>query len=542
LIWLILLGALTLRLALALSYDGYWGVDGGAYLLSVNNVLGDEPTGAGFPRPPLAPGWLLVPFISLFGDDAGYKIWSALASLCPVIPILLMARRVGEMSRSWLPSLASPIWVVPFAAGFLCVDLLHAEMLVTGALPMVAFGLLGTAWWAMGSLCERWNRRNAVILAITIGLIPFINQTTAGIACITLPVYAVALWWFAGRGRDLGARLLPPMILGGIIALTALPWYLQVLPGNGMLDYPGPVIYFTRLYDIAWLQLTLGWGLGLLMVRNGQEPWLRALGVLCCLLGTLTVFLSFDETIINVFYRSRYLLAIPFYIGFTWAAFKYIFPYFKPAVALPLTLAAFAIMGTGYVDQVHRQADLSAMVTSETAAVLELLREDEDQGAIISNSFTLALWIAALNKVESPHTWTTTPPPTFTETDMRVRCVLGWRPGCDTAAAIQDLGARWILLEERFPYYNERAPGVYGSLNVEEPWEALPALPWLTEVYHQGTTMVYRIDPAAASQPTTTRTRPDGPSMCNNRPETTMRGPTASTRRPQICQDALRAP
>ena len=52
------------------------------------------------------------------------------------------------------------------------------------------------------------------------------------------------------------------MILGGIIALTALPWYLQVLPGNGMLDYPGPIVYFTRMYDIAWLQLALGWGLG----------------------------------------------------------------------------------------------------------------------------------------------------------------------------------------------------------------------------------------------------------------------------------------
>ena len=290
------------------------------------------------------------------------------------------------------------------------------------------------------------------------------------------------------------------------------------------------------MYDIAWLQLALGWGLGLLMVRNGQEPWLRALGVLCCLLGTLTVFLSFDETIINVFYRSRYLLAIPFYVGVTWALFRYILPYFKPAIAVPLTLAAFAVMGAGYISQVYRQADLSAMITPETAAALEELREEEDQGAIISNSFTLALWIAALNKVESPHTWTTTPPPTYTETDMRVRCVLGWRPGCDTAAAIRELGARWILLEERFPYYNERAPGVYGSLNVEEPWAGLPALPWLTEIYHQGTTMVYRIDPAAASQPTATRTRPDGPSRCNNPIETIMPMPGASTRRPQTCR------
>ena len=117
-----------------------------------------------------------------------------------------------------------------------------------------------------------------------------------------------------------------------------------------------------------------------------------------------------------------------------------------------------------------------------------------------------------------------------------MRCVLGWRPGCDTAAAIRELGARWILLEERFPYYNERAPGVYGSLNVEEPWAGLPALPWLTEVYHQGTTMVYRIDPAAASQPTATRTRPDGPSRCNNPIETITPGPEASTRGPNLSE------
>ena len=157
-------------------------------------------------------------------------------------------------------------------------------------------------------------------------------------------------------------------------------------------------------------------------------------------------------------------------------------------------------MGAGYISQVYRQADLSAMITPETAAALEELREEEDQGAIISNSFTLALWIAALNKVESPHTWTTTPPPTYTETDMRVRCVLGWRPGCDTAAAIRELGARWILLEERFPYYNERAPGVYGSLNVEEPWGGATGVALADRDLSPGDDDGYRIDPAAASQ------------------------------------------
>jgi hypothetical protein len=174
--------------------------------------------------------------------------------------------------------------------------------------------------------------------------------------------------------------------------------------------------------------------------------------------------------------------------------------------------------------------------------VLEELREEEDQGAIITNSFTLALWIAALNRVPAPHTWTATPPPAFTETDRQVRCVLGWRPGCDTAAAIRELDARYVLIEERFPYYNQRAPGVYGSLDVKEPWARLPALPWLTEVYHQGTTMVYRVDPAAASPPAATRIRQDGPSRYSNQAGTIILTLIASTRRPQTAQNTLRRP
>ncbi len=307
-----------------------FGVDGGAYWLGLRTVLGDEPTGAGFPRPPLAPGWLLFPFVHYLGFDTGYKVWSVAASMFPAIPVLLLAHRVRRLRG--VSSTASQ-WIPVFAVGFLLVDWLHAEMFVTGALPMIAFGLLGTAWWAMGSLCERWSRNDrtnakySLILALCIGLIPFVNQTTAGLAVITLPVYALAMLWYTrGAGNTVAVvrRLTPPMFVGGVFALTALPWYLQVLPGSGLLDYPGPVVYLTGAYDIAWLQLVLGWSLGLLMIRKGEAAWLRGLGVLCCLLGTFTIFLSYDETIINVFYRSRYLLQIPWYVGITWAVFKWV--------------------------------------------------------------------------------------------------------------------------------------------------------------------------------------------------------------------------
>jgi hypothetical protein len=64
----------------------------------MNAVLGDEPTGAGFPRPPLAPGWLLVPFVHYLGMDIGYKVWSSVASVLPAIPTYLLARRIGSSS------------------------------------------------------------------------------------------------------------------------------------------------------------------------------------------------------------------------------------------------------------------------------------------------------------------------------------------------------------------------------------------------------------------------------------------------------------
>ncbi len=379
-IWLIVLAALALRLAITLGHDGFLGVDGGAYLLSRNAVLGDEPTGAGFPRPPLAPGWLLVPFTELFGDDIGYKLWSVAASLLPVLPVYLLARRL-EHGHS--PALAL------FAAGFLSLDLLHAEMLVTGALPLIGFALLGMCWWAMGRLAERWSWRDAGVLAGCLGLIPWVNQTTAGLALITIPVYLAALIWYSrgavrltgtrsDRLEDSGrtfrrlsspslsraalssrasetatrrahnpenrvqlpgpqpnktrpaipeiARIAPPLLLGGAIALGALPWYMQVLPVTGLLNYPGPFIYLTHVYDSAWWQLLLAWPLGIAMAWKGPKdaPWFRALGVLTCLLGTLLVFLSTDETIINVFYRSRYLLALPFYVGISWVVWPWL--------------------------------------------------------------------------------------------------------------------------------------------------------------------------------------------------------------------------
>jgi len=548
-VWGIIAGALVLRLYLALSYQGFWGVDGGAYLESVNTVLGHPPDSPGFPRPPLAPGWLLVPFTATLGFDIGYKVWSALASLAPVLPVYLFARRLEGVKG------VSSRWIAPFAVGFLCLDLFHAEMLVTGALPLLAFGLLGTAWWAMGSLVDRSRietclsqphesrplfdaslhlhhprreggvsrflqnlaHRDAIILALCIGLIPWINQTTAGLAVITLPVYLAGLVWYNRDVRPL-VRITPPALVGGVIALAALPWYMQVLPGSGQLDYPGPVMYLTRAADPAWVQLGLAWFVGLLVIWKGQEPWLRALGILCCLFGTLSVFLSYDETVINLFFRSRYLLAIPFFVGITWAVFRFAIPglarWGPPAFPVIMALIAAALFFTGYIMQVHGQSRLSSMISPDTAVILEELRRDHPGEGIIANSFTLSLWISALTEAPTFTTWNAEPPAFFTEDDQDVRCLLGWVPGCDPVEAQKNLGARWILIEGKFPWYNGEltgVPGVYGSLNYEDPWANLHNVPWLELTYEQGTTTVWRIlvpAPKNAERHRTLRTVP----------------------------------
>ena len=513
-IWLVLALALGIRLLLTLSHDGYLGVDGGAYLLSYNTVLGNEPTGAGFPRPPLAPGWLLVPFVETLGVDVGYKVWSALASLAPVVPVYLFSRRIGV-----LPSI--------FAAGFILLDLNHAEMIVTGALPLLAFGLLGTAWWAMSSLVERWSWKVAGLLAACVGLIPWVNQTTAGLALVTIPIFALALLWYnrksAAHQRDKSSALAPaftsgtdpgwaalffsptsyrlwlPLAAGGLIALGALPWYLQVLPGTGLLHYPGRFLYLTNWADSSWWQLAIAWPLGLWMLRKGETLALRALGVLVCLLGTLLVFMSTDETVLNVFYRSRYLLAIPWFIGITWVVFTRWLPMFRENLIphwVPVTATALAVgaMLFGYQWMFHRQAQYSDMATPSNAEALAFIQRTDPGAGVVNNSFTLALWISALNKVPSPHTWTWTPPAAWTETDKDVRCLLGWVPECKPIEAKARLGVGYVLIDSRFPYYNKRAPGIYGAPNVAEPWANLSEVAWLEPVFRQGTTTLWRIN------------------------------------------------
>ena len=153
------------------------------------------------------------------------------------------------------------------------------------------------------------------------------------------------------------------------------------------------------------------------------------------------------------------------------------------------------LLGWEYVRSVDGQAQYSDMVTVATAEALSELRNAEatpGREGIVSNAFTLALWVSAMNKVDSPHPWTWTPPPHFAASDAQVRCVLGWVAGCDVAAAARGLGVGHVLVATRFPYYSPRAPGNY--LAPPDQWTVTAEAPWLTLVYDEATTKVWRID------------------------------------------------
>jgi hypothetical protein len=308
--------AITLRLGLALSHAPLLGIDGGAYMLSALSVQGENATHVGFPRPPLAPGWLLVPFLHFMGMDIGYKLWTVLFSIPIIAPVYLLSRELAGKSGAL------------FALAFFSVDMMQMEMMVTGSLPLIGFALIGMAVWFMIRLATADGEGGPswYILGLggCIGALPWINQTAAAIGVIVIGVTYVALWLFISKGIDwqkagpyqanLVAKVLPGFIIGAVLALGALPWYWANLPGNSELRFPGPVITLVRLNDPAlWIVAPIAFVVAALIWGDEPDWRVKTFAVLLAVLGTMSLFLSYDEAIINILYRSRYALSLPSY-------------------------------------------------------------------------------------------------------------------------------------------------------------------------------------------------------------------------------------
>ena len=478
--------ALGVRLALALGHEGYWGVDGGAYLLSRNAVLGLGPAGLDFPRPPLAPGWLLVPFTWAFGDNKGYELFSAMGSMIFVVPFYLLCRRI-----------LSPWWAV-FATAFLLVDLLHAEMFVTGVLPMIAFGwLLFAIWGLMGWLGERGRWYHVAAIVAGLPMIAYTNQTAAGItAGILLPI-AVILWLSRlgslSRGKRLrgpALRSLFPLILGGLLALTALPWYLGVAIGSDLTRFPGPLVYSEALYTGLW-QALIVIPVAVLALWKGCAQ-VRALGLGLLLLGVLMPWFSNDEAVMNIFYRSRYLAPLFFYPLAAWGVSRLIPKLPKHVLRQGIAgAAAFALMAGLWLVQVQNQGQYSDMVTPDVEAALA---EIPAGSTVVTNSFMLSLWAGVLTDSNSLWLFTTEPPAKWQETDQQVRCLLGWVHGCNAEAATA-LGVTHVVVDYRHQQRpGERSRPLYGAPGGPDvAWAATDTTPWMTRVFERGTVIAWEV-------------------------------------------------
>jgi len=493
-LYLIILGTLVFRGALIFSIPGYLGVDGGAYLIGVNSVLGDEPTNQGFPRPPLAPGWLLVPFIEFFGIDYGYKIWTLIFSVTPLPVVYLLSRKILSPGNSLLTTI------------FIALDPFHAEMIATGVLPMISMSLYVVMIWGIIDLVEnRLKTRNLIALIFPLALIPFINQTTAGITLVILPIifgYVILNGYFDFWNKfdfKKYSALFLCLLVGGIISLFALPWYLKVLPVTGLMSYPGAFIYLAT-DGVAWGTFILCVPLGIFLLKKTDNLAIKIVGIHILIMGILSIFMSYDETVINIFYRSRYFHRFFWIIGFTWFVVQLapgdLFGITEGKNLIKKTIPGFAfvmailILPLMFSWNFLNQAKISENISPDSLQALKVINETNHSN-IISNSFTMSLWIAGLEKVKSPHVWTTKPPPTFIENDEHTRCILNWVKDCNYSDSIQSLGVSHVLIETRFPYYNEMAVGNY--LAPDNQWEITDNAPWLNLIYKKGSVRLYKV-------------------------------------------------
>lgn len=482
-----------LRLTLALTHENYLGIDIGAYVLSALDVQGKDATNVGFPRPPLAPGWLLVPFIELFGIDSGYKVWTVLFSAAPILPVYLLTRDLVNRPAA------------VFAVAFFSVDMMQMEMMVTGALPQIGFTFIGLALWCIFRLTNRigewWHFG---ILASSVGILPYINQTAAGIAFIVLPVATIALFIFVEQEKGRMAAgphqaniifwVLPAAFIGGLIALGALPWYLANAPGNSELRFPGPILQIVNIGDTAWMQAALAVGLVYLLWKSTLDYRIRTLALLIGVLGFMLLWLSWDEAIINILYRSRYFIGLLFYPGAAYLINRYIFPLAHSVkqewmIFFPMVAVWVALL-VGQVVVFNLQAMLKDMAAPETIEALEIARQENPDKAIITNAYSLSHLVSALNQVESPNTWTLEPSPYYVDTAVNINCILGWVDGCSPEQAARQLNSKYVLIDERFPSKWEH--NVWGSPQ-REAWETLGDAPWLELIYSSGSVKLWEI-------------------------------------------------
>jgi hypothetical protein len=479
------------RLGLVLTYDGFLGVDSGAYGLGVLQFFGPpgEYLDTSFSRPPLAPGFLYTPFWFLTDGftPLGSNLYAAVFSLSILPGFYLLARRI--MGQHW----------GALATVGLTLDWPLGEMFVTGVVPITGFGMLCLVLWGMLGVAEgsqSWRHWLAVILAVP--LVAFTNQTTLGIALVAVPIAWLILPNKRANLIALGA--------GAFLALSALPWYLHVLPGQPRVSYPGPLLYLAPWWQLSsWLQMAGGVALGALVLKL-RPHWsrygyldipervkvphegLRLMAVLLIVHAVLNVFLSHDEAVMNIVYRSSYWMSVPFWICAAYVG-RRLWQRWQPSLLLAATAAsiALAVGAYGVQDQFYGQAHYSDLAGPDVLAALASIPSD-DVTRIGTNAESRGFYLAALT--QKPVAWVQSalPAAQYVDQETKARCALGW-----TDCADRGYVSHWLIDTK----HTQQVRGlIVGAPDPERPWGDIgPHAPWLTKTFEQGTVQVWTYQP-----------------------------------------------
>lgn len=487
------LAVIVVRLALVGQHQGLWGVDVGAYLISAHSYMGIDQS-VDFLRPPFAPGLLLVPFLRLFGDDIGTKLFAVAAT----VPL--------SAAWWWLCRHVLTPWQSVYAMVLLSADWMLAEMFAAGDLPMIGFAALLVAIVALWRFSERYDWRMGAMFVASAAAIPYVNQTSAGIAVLVLPLALVAIGLERRRLTPTIVRITPWAILAGTLCLPLVTIYLAVAPGAGILRYPGPLVTTYPWPNIAWVLALAGAAFaGLLLWRS--RGLMRVFGVILLCLAFLVPLFSRDETVLNVFYRARYLESMLISLAAVWGVGRLLaMPDGKVAGWLYAGVAAPAFIIIA-ATQIQSSIARDTMITTDTMAALEYIAKQPENGTLIANSYSMALGIAGLTNRTVAWPQAYEPPRAYTEQHADVLCILGWDDGCDVDQAVARRDAAYVIVDTRWPAHSrysrpsdtnrwdpKRDFGyIWGMPQVPDPWAVTANQPWLTPVFEQGSTVVWQI-------------------------------------------------
>jgi len=495
-ILLIAIFFLFIRLYLTLTHDNYLGVDGGAYLLSALSKMGYTAE-QGFPRPPLAPGYLLTPFIYFFGLDIGYKIWSSVFSIPPIFATYCL-------SRIWLHR-KHALWVALFVG----VDMSFSEMLVTGSLPLFSLSLLIVVITVViknhNLRMSNWKAGSIIIFCIP--LICITNQTSFAIMLYALPVLLSALIIIKSP-RILNiipqiiklAPVMMCMIIGLLISVFFLEYYFN--PELDALIYPGPMLYLSPIWDsVYWFNIPIGLTVAIMTYKKTKSRSLKSLAVLLLIVTIITPIVSYNESVMNIPYRSRYFQFFLIYPLLGYLLFSHLWPaihrltysntftlFFYPFIRKIKYLVLVSILllaSYEFVKTFDGQARYSDQITPAVLAALDISGD-----RVIASNFSQAHWISAILKPEPirriSHRWSLPPSKEHYEEYKAVNCLYGLITECNLKQAQKYLDVDWILINENDTLSD---PGLKTKL------DALNTKKWLKSTFSENDIVLYQITP-----------------------------------------------